>query len=363
MIDSSVLRSLIYLPAKLYELGVRTRIAAYENGYVRSATLRTPVISIGNLTVGGTGKTPFASYLARYLTREGYPTAILSRGYKRKGSGQVEVSDGSRVLASPDESGDEPYLLAQSCPGFRVVVAADRAAAGRWIEDQAQLSAIILDDGFQHLSVKRTLNIALIDATDVDGGGAMVPLGRLREPLTSLQRADTVVVTRSDHPFDHSALDRTIKQFCRRGTSLFYAYHDVTGLTRLDQPGTLKPAELAGARIALLSGIARPDLFSQDIEHYGGSIVLRRDFADHHRYDESEFLQFQNDAAASGASLIVTTEKDAINLPTIALQSSRLPVFAVHIEFRCEDEAALKALVLRAIISTSNSSKADTSKR
>ena len=359
MIESQLMRGLVYLPAKLYELGVRTRIAAYESKYLQSETLRTPVISIGNLTVGGTGKTPFVAYLAGYLNDEGYPVAILSRGYKRKGNGRVEVSSDTEVLASPDEAGDEPYLLAQSCPGVRVIVDSDRLNAGRWLEERTQLAAIILDDGFQHLKLTRSLNFALIDATDPEGGGDIVPLGRLREPMTSLQRADAVVVTRSDHSFDQSLVDQTIRKHCRRDTPVFFAYHDLTALCRLDQPGSKKPAELEREPVAVFAGIARPDLFVKDVEHYGALIVLRRDFPDHHRYHEQEFSQFEKDALAKGAKLIVVTEKDAINLPSGALKTSRLPVYAARIEFRCEDEGALRSLVLRAIIPNQNRRHSD----
>jgi len=363
MINSSLIRGLAYFPAKLYELGVRTRIAAYEGKYLRAAKLRTPVISIGNLTVGGTGKTPFAAYLARYLNSEGYETAILSRGYKRKGTGRVEVSNKQEVLASPEEGGDEPYLLAQSCPGVRVVVDADRAAAGRWLEGGEQLAALILDDGFQHLKLERDLNLVLIDATDPEGGGQIIPFGRLREPLTSLRRADAIVVTRSDHPFDQALLDQTIRTYCQKDVPVFFAYHDLMRLLRLDQPGSLTPVQLSGEPVAILSGVARPDLFSSDVEHYGALPVLRRDFPDHHRYDAAEFTQFENDAMAKGARLIVTTEKDAINLPSSVLESSRLPVYAARIEFRCEDEGSLRSLVLRAIISGKRQRKSELANR
>ena len=244
MINSPVARILLYLPAKLYELGVRTWIALYETGYLKTVKLRTPVVSIGNLTVGGTGKTPFAIWLANYLESEGYHPAILSRGYRRDGSGIVEVSNTTEVLASPGTAGDEPYLMAHSCPGVRVVVGENRAAAGKWLEDRYELSALILDDGFQHLGLERELNFALIDATDSTDDGALVPLGRLREPLTSLRRADAVVVTRADRAFDQKAVEETIRRYCRKDIPVFYAYHDMTDLVRLNGDGKMRPGDL-----------------------------------------------------------------------------------------------------------------------
>ena len=256
----------------------------------------------------------------------------------------------SQVLAPAREAGDEPYLLAQACPGVRVVVAELRAEAGRWLENRANLSALVLDDGFQHLGLARQLNFALIDATNPTGGDRMVPFGRLREPLTSLLRADAVVVTRADHPFDQGAVEETIRKYCRKSIPVFYAYHDVTSLIRLDRSGRLKPIDLALERVAAIAAIARPAIFLKDLAHYGASIVLHREFPDHHRYRDAEFQRFESDAVAAGARLIVTTEKDAINLPEGAIQGSRLPVYASRIEFRCEDEGALRSLVLRAII-------------
>ena len=350
MIKSPAVRSLLYLPAKLYELGVRTRIALYEAGYRKPARLHTPVVSIGNLTVGGTGKTPFAIWLANYLMSEGYNPAILSRGYRRDSRGIIEVSNTTEVLATPGEAGDEPYLIAHACPGVRVVVSEDRAAAGKWLEDRFQLSALILDDGFQHLGLERLLNFALIDATNPSGDDAIFPLGRLREPLTSLRRADAVVVTRADRAFDQKAIEEMRGRYCRNGVPVFYAYHDVTDLVQLDGGAEMRPVDLGQQPVAALSGVARPEIFLDDLRHYGARIVLHREFRDHHKYSDQEFRSFESDAANAGAHLIVTTEKDAINLSGTAVSLSRLPVYASRIAFRCEDEAALRSLILRAII-------------
>jgi tetraacyldisaccharide 4'-kinase len=350
MINSPVARRLLYLPVKLYELGVRTRIALYETGYLKPARLRTPVVSIGNLTVGGTGKTPFAIWLARYLENEGYHPAILSRGYRRNSRGIIEVSNTTEVLATPGDAGDEPYLMAHACPGVRVVAGENRAAAGKWLEDRFELSALILDDGFQHLGLERVLNFALIDATNPTGDDAIVPLGRLREPLTSLRRADAVVVTRADRAFDQNAVEEMTERYCPKGVPVFYAYHDMTDLIRLDSEGQMRPGDLGHQPVAALSGVARPEIFLEDLRHYGAHIVLHREFRDHHKYSDQEFRSFANDAVDAGAQLIVTTEKDAINLSSKAVLLSALPVYASRIAFRCEDEAALRSLILRAII-------------
>lgn len=349
MIGSPLSRALLYAPAKLYELAVRTRIALYATNYLSEARLRAPVISVGNITLGGTGKTPLVAWLAGFLSDQGESVAVLSRGYKRESRGRIEVANAERVLVDAAMAGDEPILLARSCPGVRVIVDSDRAAAGRWLEDRAEVSVFILDDGFQHLQLARNLNLALLDATDPTGGGRMVPFGRLREPLTGLRRADALIVTRADEPFDQPLVRDLAARYCRVGVPVFYAYHDLTRLHRLDREGEGAPLDFARRSVAIFAGTARPDRFCRDLEHFAMRVVYRRDFPDHHGYSAGEFERIVEEAKNAGAEAIVTTEKDAVKLPTEALRSSPLPVYAAQIEFRCEDEAAFKGLVLRAI--------------
>lgn len=346
MIQSPVLRTLAYPLARLYELGVRARLAFYENEIVKPRHLAAPVISVGNLTVGGTGKTPCVAWLANFLRAAGHNVAILSRGYKRASRGRVEVSDGQEILCAPHEAGDEPYLLARACPGVRVVVDRDRYAAGQWLAARAPISVFILDDGFQHLRLWRDLNLLLLDATELLEG--MVPLGRLREPLTSLRRADAVIVTRADQPFDRPTLEAVIRKHGRPNTPFFYAWHGMTGLRRLDVAERLPARALALQPVAAIAGIARPERFVADLTRQGMRIVWRGDFTDHHRYTRAEFQEIIKQAQAAQAAAIVTTEKDAANLPRELLITSALPIYAAQIAFRCADENALQRLVLRA---------------
>lgn len=339
----------IYAPAKLYELGVRARAALYENRFFETRRLNAPVISVGNLTVGGAGKTPCVAFLARFLRDEGYDVAILSRGYKRESRGRVEVSNGREILCGPNESGDEPFLLAKSCPGARVVVDHDRYAAGKWLEERERISVFILDDGYQHLRLARDLNLLLIDASDPPDQAKMIPFGRLREPMTAMRRADAVIVTRSDQPFDRRALENMIGRFARAETPVFYGRHKMTDLIRLDGAGVFSPADFARKRVAAVSGIARPDSFVADLEGLGMNIALRRDFDDHHRYTREELSEIVERARELQAEAIITTEKDAANLPADFAPSFAPPLFAARIEFACENEGALKDLALRAI--------------
>ncbi|MFN0088271.1 MAG: tetraacyldisaccharide 4'-kinase, partial [Blastocatellia bacterium] len=259
-----IAQPIVYLPARLYELGIRARIGLYRRGVFATRRLAAPVISVGNLTVGGTGKTPCVAFLARLLREEGLSVAILSRGYKRASRGRVEVSDGREILCSPADAGDEPYLLARSCPGARVIVDPNRYAAGRWLEERAPVSVFLLDDGFQHLRLGRDLNLLLWDGAESPAEARMVPFGRLREPLGGFARADAVIVTRTDERTDRAAIQAAVARYGRPGTPVFFAAHDVTSLVRLDGGAPLAPDALAGRPVAAFSGIARPDRFHQD---------------------------------------------------------------------------------------------------
>ncbi|MFN0087656.1 MAG: tetraacyldisaccharide 4'-kinase [Blastocatellia bacterium] len=336
------------MPARLYELAVRARIGLYRRGVFATRRLGAPVISVGNLTVGGTGKTPCVAFLARLLREEGLSVAILSRGYKRASRGRVEVSDGREIRCSPAEAGDEPYLLARSCPGVRVLVDSDRYAGGRWLEERARISVFLLDDGFQHLRLERDLNLLLWDGSDRPAEARMVPFGRLREPLGGFARADAVIVTRADERTDRAAIESAVAVYGRPGTPVFFAAHDMTALVPLGGGEEISPDALAGRPVAAFSGIARPDRFHQDLSLRGMRITLRRDFEDHHRYSAEELRRLFADAADAGAEALVTTEKDAANLPPDLARESPLPLYAARIAFRVENEGALRRLVLAA---------------
>ncbi len=344
-----ITRPVFYLPAQLYAGGVRARAWLYERGWLEQKQLPAPVISIGNLTVGGTGKTPCVAWLANWLQAEGYAVAILSRGYKRASKGRVEVSDGKTLLCEAAAAGDEPYLLAQSCPGVRVIVDQDRYAAGRWLAERAPVSVFLLDDGYQHLRLRRDLNLVLIDATDELARARMVPFGRLREPLTALRRADAVIVTRADQPFDRAVLETMIRRYARAEAPIFYAQHALTKLRRLDSAETREIADLAGKPSAAFSGIARPERFLSDLEQLGLRIVWQRSFEDHHRYTQTEFESIVIEARQAGAAALLTTEKDAANLQAAWATSVTLPVYAAQLAFRCAEEAALQRLVMKTV--------------
>src|SRR6185437_1898858 len=197
----------LYWVAGLYGLIVRFRLWCYRKGWLTTTRLSCRVVSVGNLTVGGTGKTPIVILLTEWLSAKGKKVAILSRGYKRMSKEpRLLVSDGSRILVGPVEAGDEPFLMAQRCPQAIVAVGADRVALGQWVLEQHPVDCIVLDDGFQHRSLYRDVDLVLLDATDTAGLDALLPAGRLREPLTELSRAGAVVITRADSRQDVDAI-------------------------------------------------------------------------------------------------------------------------------------------------------------
>ncbi len=344
-----ITRPVFYLPAKLYAGGVRVRAWLYERGWLKQKRLPAPVISVGNLTVGGTGKTPCVAWLANWLEAQGYATAILSRGYKRTSSGRVEVSDGTRLLCDAATAGDEPYLLAQSCPGVRVIVDQDRHGAGRWLVERVPVSVFLLDDGFQHLRLRRDLNLVLIDATDELAYARMAPFGRLREPLPALRRADAVIVTHADQPFDRNALEATIRRYTRVRVPILYAQHTLTRLRRLGTDEICKVGDMAGQDIAAFSGIARPEQFIRDLGRLKLRIVWHSNFPDHYRYTLADLGNINKAAVKAHAIAIITTEKDAMNLAPTMTYAATLPIYAAQLEFHCTQEEELWRLVYQTL--------------
>jgi tetraacyldisaccharide 4'-kinase len=348
----SLARALLPL-SWLYRLGAWGRATGYAVGWLTSRRLPGPVISVGNLTVGGTGKTPCVAFLARSLAANGASVAILSRGYHRRSQGRVEVSDGRRVLATPAEAGDEPWLLAHLCRGVRVVVDQDRYRAGAWLAGERAVTHFLLDDGYQHLRLARDLNLLLVDATEPLAEARLIPSGRLREPLSALRRADAVIVTRSDRPFDRTTLVGTLREYLPSEVPIFFAWHELTTLfpiERLAVSATREGrvwgrADLHHRRVAALAGIAHPEQFFSDLRTAGAETVQTHSFPDHHRYRAPELESILQHAEEAGLEALLLTEKDAANLPPDWVPTRSLPILQARIEFRCHEEAALLDLL------------------
>lgn len=309
------------------------RAALYRRGVLRQARLRGPVISVGNLRVGGSGKTPIVARLARLLMEAGQPVSILSRGYGGASTSPcLVVSDGVTVLASARDAGDEPVMLARKLPGAVVAVGRRRDVVGRAVEDQFGVRAHLLDDGFQHLRLARDLDVACVTPRDLDD--RVMPAGWLREGRGALARADVVLVTRDGAP------ERAIAQI--GADRAFFVSRRVQGF--FDPGGAARPVP---ARAFLLSGIARPERFAADIAAGGSEITGHEVFPDHHTFTSDELARTARRAAERGADALVTTEKDLVRIATAPLGP---PLLVLRIDVEIEDDARFRARVLDAIL-------------
>lgn len=308
---------------------VQCRYFLYEKRILKPQPLGCRVIVVGNLTVGGTGKTPVVEMLAKALRDRGRSVAILSRGYKSKtepllkkiwrsiSHGAVPppkvVSDGNTLFLDSEEAGDEPYMLARNLPGVKVIVDKNRVKGGYYAIKKYKVDTLILDDGFQYLPLKGWLNILLIDKTNPFGNGKLLPRGILREPIKHLKRASYVFITKSDG-IEDPQLMATIQQY-QPGLPLIECRHYPTSFKALDNSHSLSLNSMEGKAIAVLSGIASPKSFEQFLEDRGAYIVHKKQFTDHHRFTDYELEAFVKDALDAKAGYLLMTEKDAVRLP------------------------------------------------
>jgi len=323
----------------LYGAVTRTRLSLYRRGTFQTTKLDRPVISIGNITTGGTGKTPLVEYVARTLAAQGKKVCILTRGYGRKDPHlQVIVSDGYGVLASPSEAGDEPYLLATKLTGQAAVISsADRIAAGQEAIKDFGTDVFVLDDGFQHLRIARDLNIVCIDATNPWGGGRLLPYGRLRESLDGLKRADCVVLTRCDQVESVAALRAEIVELTG-GRPIFESRMRPLRVVSLKNG----PATLPG-RVGAFCAVGNPSSFFQSLGRLGYELGLERAFADHHAYSQSDVDELHQLARQTGANALITTAKDAVKLKGMEFA---LPCYVLEIEIAIDDADAFRRLLV-----------------
>ena len=287
----------------------------YERHPQSRRSLDRPVISVGNLSVGGSGKTPIVAALARMLLDMGQRPAILSRGYARRRAtdGVVVVSDGNHVLEPVENSGDEPQMLARALPGVPVLVCADRHLAGRLAEKRFAATVMLLDDGFQHLALGRNVDVLVMPASDLDD--AVLPSGRLREPLDAASSADCVLV-----PGSLEDVSRVAATFDRM--PVFRVTNHFGSLQGLDASAP------SGTRVVAVAGIARPERFFTTLREQGFEIVRELRFPDHHWFSSGDLDRIRTIAKDASADFVATTEKDAVR---VAPQSgwAVLPMTAV----------------------------------
>ncbi len=303
-----------FLLSILYGACVRLRNSFYEAGIIKSRRLDCPVISIGNITVGGTGKTPAVIMLSETLKKAGFRPAVLSRGYGGRQKEEINtVSDGNNILMGIQEAGDEPLLMAQSLGDVPVITGKKRYRTGSYAINRMKADILLLDDAFQHRSLERDLDIVLLDAERPFGNGYMLPRGTLRESKDALKRADIIVITGNDG--DEKELEGTGK-LMRKYTEapVFYASRKPKSVID-GKTGGKRPLDcLKGKRICAFSGIARPESFRETLISLGANIVSFIPFPDHHVYKARDIEEIGRRAAESSAEIVITTEKDGVKL-------------------------------------------------
>ncbi len=344
---AAVVRSLLYLLSKVFEGIVKARKFLYDVRILRDSTLGIQVIAVGNITAGGTGKTPVVEKFARELQDQGRKVAILSRGYRSKppplrhrlinkllfredATPPRVVSDGKSLLLDSETAGDEPYMLASNLKDVVVLVDKDRVKSGRYAIQKFGCDILLLDDGFQYWKIKgRRRDIVLIDCQQPFGNEHMLPRGTLREPPPHLSRASYIFLTKSDG--NTAELRKRIAKHNPTAGIIECVHHPLyfedvfTG----ERHGL---EFLQGRRVASFSAIAQPESFEQGLTKLGADLVYTKSFADHHRFTQQEVLNAINRSKKRQAEMIITTQKDAVRFPKIDRRD--LPIYFMRVEIK-----------------------------
>lgn len=343
---AALLRWFLYGLSWIFRGGVQTRLWLYRNRIFRERPPGCMVISIGNLTVGGTGKTPVVEKFARTLQDQGRKVAILSRGYKskkppllrrlqRKWLGMERkkpriVHDGEKLLLDSRFAGDEPFMLAKSLKDVIVLVGKDRVRSALYAVHEMGCDILLLDDGMQYLDLRHRLDICLIDAQAPFGNEYLLPRGTLREPPRNLRRASYVFITKSPATGNRDLIERI--QRYNRTADIIETTHQALYLQNLYDSDDRRPLEfLRGKYIAAISGIARPESFEEKLTGLGATLEIAKRFADHHRFTDKELEEFTSRCSRRDLDLIVTTEKDSVRFPTRNL-APEVPIYYLRVE-------------------------------
>jgi tetraacyldisaccharide 4'-kinase len=330
----------------LYGAVMKARASLYGRGWLPSFAVEVPIISVGNLTTGGTGKTPLVAWVSRRLAEKGLRVCILTRGYGRAEDGQrLLVSDGKQIFADAAQAGDEALMLAQALKGHAAVVCdADRVAAAHWAIGRLESNVFVLDDAFQNLRIRRDLNIVTIDATQPWSAQKVLPAGNLREPVGALERADCIVLTR----FDQAQQPDLVSKVERAGGShVFTSRIKTTAIRALNREANPSPAKA----VAAFCAVGNPEAFFEHLKRENFELRHTTAYRDHHDYSQSDIDKICRTAIAAGAQSLLTTAKDAVKLKSTRFD---LPCYVVEIEIEIRNDEKLLELIDRAILRKQN---------
>ncbi len=341
----SLLRGVASALAPVYVVGLKAYLSLFELGLRKRGRLSVPVVSIGNLTTGGTGKTPMAQTLTRLLEAEGLKVCLLSRGYGGKHEfGCAVVSDGETVLLTPEEAGDEAYLLAKTLPGTPVLVGKDRRISGKLAVERFRPDVLLLDDGLQVYLLERDLDLILLNAADPFDNGFTFPRGLLREPPSHLQRAGIVVLTNVRHAgAGQTGEVQKRAQALAPDTPIYTADLVAANLRNFSTSEIIGLPWLDGRRVASLCAVGNPASFETLIGDLGGVLAKKFRLRDHQALREEELDAVLKEACGAGAEAILITEKDAVKMPPV---KTALPIFSLVVEMKIDGEAAFLHTVL-----------------
>lgn len=329
------------LLSPLYSYLMVMRSLFYRNGIFTQHKLDVPVISVGNLLMGGTGKTPLVQYIARLLQQHHFKPAVLSRGYKGTAAQPVNVvSDRTSILLDAAEAGDEPRLLAEKLPGVPVITGRKRFVSGQFAIDTYGVDTLILDDGFQHLALVRDLDLVLFSARRRMGNGRVLPGGEMREPLSALKRADAFIVTDVDFPVGSETKEFiSLLEKLYPNIPLFTGtYQPAEKLTLVHEGRIANIPQVEAARMPLFAfcGIARPESFKNTLLSVNMNLTGFQAFDDHHAYSAENIRSLLDSAEKTGAQGLITTEKDLVKLRDII--PGEFPLLALPVQMRFHKE-------------------------
>jgi tetraacyldisaccharide 4'-kinase len=323
---------LLYPLSLLYGCAIQLRLFAYKRGLLKAKSLPAFVVSVGNITAGGTGKTPFVAMLSDWAAHKGFRTAILSRGYKGKTKREsLVVSDGKGQISSVYDAGDEPILLAKKLPSTPVLISKDRYATGDMALRLFKSELLLLDDGYQHLSLQRDLNVLLIDAKRQFGNGSLLPLGPLREFFEGIKRADLIVISRCSERDRGDGLIELLRETVP-GKPVLHSSH-LPDEVIFPYTGEAHPPQILEEKnVMAFAGIAHPDDFLEMITGLGAHVVAFTGYADHHSYGDRDFEALASWNRRSEVDFLLTTEKDWVRIEETLGGDLNIAVLTIKIE-------------------------------